>query len=331
MGQARFYQCARSYNGKKRRACHVVWTCRRVAEIQASEAIPAGQPRVLAEVVLYRAEPDCGESAALRTLLAERQREPAWARDVAVVVWDNSPRSRELPVEFDGVSRADTANPGLRAAYEFTLGEAVWRDVPWVLLLDQDTEVTAEYLAEVLRETSAAGPGVGALLPRLVHRGAVVSPVHPQRLGPPREFDGTEAMVQGFNSGAVLRVAAMQAVGGFDRRFPLDYLDHATFAALQRGGWRVRVLGSRLQHGLSSDTGRAATVGERRRQASTLQAERRFYWAYGDGTDRVLHPLRLLRRAVSVVIRKGDWRSGVQFAGAAMGTLGQLLLGTGGK
>jgi hypothetical protein len=144
-----------------------------------------------------------------------------------------------------------------------------------------------------------------ALVPKLVEKGVMCSPAEPPVLGVPLawEHEGLAgARLIAFNSGAVLRVGAVVAMGGFPDGFPLEYLDHATFAALQARGGRVYVMRSTLEHALSSNSEKtdAASV---RRQAVVLESERRFYARYGTLQQRGLRRVRLLKAAAGRIVR----------------------------
>lgn len=273
---------------------------------------------VLAVMVLYRMHAE--ESPAYRSLQELRRSDERIASGLPLLLWDNSPVPQTAPASlyhetpYDYFCQ-DTRNPGLGAAYSEGLRMATKQRIPWLLLLDQDTEVTAGYLQELFRAVADAGPGVDALVPRLLQAGSPVSPLLPRQVGPPTVYHGpagvftgsdSRTKLQAFNSGACLRVSALQKIGGFDHRFPLDYLDHATFAALQRAGSLVFVLDAALSHSLSTNTGLRSTPAQRARQRSILSAERRFYRIYGSLLDRLLHPARLLRRAASELVNKRD-------------------------
>lgn len=278
-------------------------------------------------------EHPCGDTCPIFavTVLYGRtaQESPAFralqAAAIPQLVWDNSPVTSGKAIQGDDSGatatcfHSDPSNPGLATPYNAALRLAVQRGAAWLVLLDQDTEVTEPYLREVLslvRDTSLPKSTV-ALLPQLIHRGSVVSPVAPRTVGPHRPYAQGRPW-QAFNSGAVLRVSALQDMGGFDTRFPLDYLDHATFAALQQRGGDVRVLHQALEHPLSSDTGAALSESLRHRQAAALAAEGRFYRAFGTPAEKRLLPLRFLRRALSVALHKRDWRSAAQLVKAAL-------------
>lgn len=276
-----------------------------------------GAKTVLATLVLYRMCAD--ESPAYCSLQRLRRQDGEIGRRIALLLWDNSPVVKPAPASLQiggsaGVQdrfHRDTRNPGLAAAYAEGLRQAAEEGVPWLLLLDQDTEVTAAFLLELFSSMDAVGDGVDAIVPRLMQAGVAVSPLLPRRMGPPAVFTGPDGIFRGrvlqaFNSGAAFRVAALQRMGGFDVRFPLDYLDHATFAALQRAGGRVFALQAAIGHSLSTNTGQRSTATQRERQRSILAAERRFYRLYGSFADRALHSVRLVRRAASESVKKRD-------------------------
>jgi len=109
----------------------------------------------------------------------------------------------------------------------------------------------------------------------------------------------------------LLRVSAVRAIGGFPAEFPLDYLDHATFAELQAQGGRVYVLQSVLEHELSSNTERPSAAAARR-QHMVLHAEQRFYARYGTPKQRWLRRVRLLKAVAGRLLRRKEagqtWR-----------------------
>jgi GT2 family glycosyltransferase len=230
---------------------------------------------------------------------------PELAEAMDLLIVDNTPQAQIVPAEYAGRYLHDGLNPGLAERYHYALGLAATEGFDWLMLLDHDTVVTSEYLAEVWARVGSVGPDVVALVPRLTERGVVCSPAEPPALGPPRAWQAegpASARLIAFNSGAVLRVSAMLAIGGFSKEFPLDYLDHATFAALQDKGGLVYVLGAALEHELSSNTERKGAAAVQRQEA-VLAAERRFYARYGTLGQRWLRRVRLLKAAAGRIVR----------------------------
>ena len=239
-----------------------------------------------------------------------------------LMLWDNTPGDVALPAGFAGVYHHDRSNPGLAAAYKTALQHAINTGAEWLMLLDQDTAVTEEYLAEVLTATKASQ--AAALVPRLTCNGRTISPFLPVTVGPPRELAddvvGKHVQpLQAFNSGAVLSVAALQAAGGFDTDFPIDYLDHATFTRLQRSGGQIEVLHTRLEHALASQAPGPLGKDALRRERDILAGERRYFRKYGTALERRQYPLRMLRRAASVIVHKRDFRNAGMMLRAMLG------------
>ena len=275
--------------------------------VPVNDATNNTKPRLVAVVVLYGTAAEA--SATLRSLHAAMDASPETAGELEVVVWDNTPGVRERPAGFAGTYWHTPSNPGLAAAYNRALDHARERGAQWVITLDQDTHITTDYLQEMLhvtRHTSAA-----AVLPRLVWRGRMLSPFRPRTQGPALPLEesltgDTSEYLQAFNSGAALSVAFLSRAGGFDLGFPLDYLDHATFARVHREGGSIHVLRAHLEHELSSQTPGRLTSAAMQRERSVLASERRFVRAYGTPDEQRMYPVRILRRAASVLVHRRD-------------------------
>jgi GT2 family glycosyltransferase len=272
---------------------------------------------ILAVIVLYRVAADASQAfCSLRSLMAA---DPQAAAGIDLMLFDNSPQPQPRPAGYTGPYIANPANPGLAACYNLALQSAQRQAIPWLMLLDQDTTLTRDYLTEVSAqiESLAHQQEVVALVPRLTDHGVVCSPIHPPAFGPARPIangaSGVSAdRLHAFNSGAVLRVRAVAAIGGFAEDFPLDYLDHATFAALQDRGGRLYILNATLQHELSSNQEGRTDLAFAQRQASWLDAEYRFYHRFGSTGDQLRRRLRLLRACAGRILRRKEvnqtWR-----------------------
>ena len=181
--------------------------------------------------------------------------------------------------------RHDPSNPGLAAAYEWAAAEAEAAGCSWLLLLDQDTRLTPDFLDEVGRlvENDAALPqDVDVLLPTVVHDGRVLSPHRRVRLRTRPVTTRAPGVIRErcswVNSGTVLRLSALKAVGGFPQDYPLDHLDHALAHRLQAHGSRALLLAATLEHRLSL-LDRSSLGADR--LAGVLEAEERFYGEHG--------------------------------------------------
>ncbi len=275
-----------------------------------------------AVLVLYRVRAEGSES--WRTMKAALSESKELAAEVGkrlrLLVYDNTPEApgsdggivegarAETEFRMAGVEvryERDAANGGLVAAYSRALNEA--GDAEWLLLLDQDTTLTAEYLREAMRlaDELAGDESVGAIVPKLRSGGKVQSPHRALGWGQApldEKFKGraTEAetgAVTAYNSGALLRVSAMRELGGFPPGFWLDYLDHATFAELRQAGKSVWVMEAQLEHAMSwEDPEREMTV---ERYRGVLAAEERYHRRYGSRGSALAFRLRMLKKAIA--------------------------------
>ena len=142
----------------------------------------------------------------------------------------------------------DPSNGGLATAYNFALARAESEDREWLLLLDQDTSLTREFIVELLetaRTPAYAARQVAAIVPKLLVNGKVYSPAIPfidqmRRQFLPSQTSPRLPMSSEFSRGpcmpitpaSTLSVSALRSIGGFPVEFWLDFLDHAVFHAL---------------------------------------------------------------------------------------------------
>ena len=259
--------------------------------------------RIYVILVLYKMSPL--ESASYRTMEEALQTRPALARCVELMVVDNSPAAQELPEHASGCYLHDGTNPGLARRYNAALEQASAANATWLMLLDQDTSLTSAYFDEVerLAESLAADERIAGFLPRLVAGERLLSPHIPEfRRSPYRlhlEVKGVlGGLVRGFNSGAILRVSALTAIGGFPEQYWLDYLDHATFHRLQQQGGEFYVMDVSLEHDLSIHRkGKHADPANAERHRNQLAAQMLFYQEHGTPEERRRNRRDLISRA----------------------------------
>jgi GT2 family glycosyltransferase len=179
---------------------------------------------------------------------------------VRVLLWDNSPSARsgeELP---DGVAYfPDESNSGLATAYNRAREWAALNGSEWLLTLDQDTAVPEDFFQKMADAARASTryAGIGAIVPQITAEGRQLSPNRFQFGAIPRwwrsGYVGVPAeTVFAFNSGAMLKVSALEQVGGYDPRFWLDDSDAMIFSKLHEYGKRVYVAGDiQVEHEFS--------------------------------------------------------------------------------
>jgi len=264
--------------------------------------------KVLVVIVLYKRKAEESETySELRRLLDEN---PLAADAVELMICDNTPTIQSPPPGFTGTYLSDTSNPGLAKHYNAALKIAQEHGISWLMLFDQDTTPTREYVDEVEEGIDAwtTDSSIVAVVPKLHNGKKICSPhetptwAHPSF--PPDRCGRSESLLYGFNSGAILRVDSLRRIGGFPEEFWLDYLDHATFSQLQSGGGHVYVMKSRLEHQLSiADTRISVSTT---RYKNILRSERFFYGKYGTSRDRFYLNIRLAKTTLRFLIK--EWR-----------------------
>jgi GT2 family glycosyltransferase len=280
---------------------------------------------IYAVIVLYNVAPS--SSAAVAAFEAAADADAALKENFHLLLYDNSPSASDATPRFE--YHHDPRNEGLPAAYNFALDRAGAEDCRWLLLLDQDTQVTRDYLLEVIALTKQFNddPTIGAIVPKLVSAKGIKSPTldflewlrrqmqfpRKRALFATREMYGLQdEQFSAFNSASVLRVSALQQIGGFPHEFWLDFLDIAVFNRLHGAGWRMFVMHATLLHELSMDSRVFyEKQGGLARHRNLLAAMVLFVNTHGTKRDRGLMRMWLLRNAMNLFISARDKRFGV--------------------
>jgi GT2 family glycosyltransferase len=263
---------------------------------------------ILAILVLYNRELSQSQSGS--SLLRILNDSPELAKHFSLVLYDNSPHPQtpEIAAGYPICYIHDPSNGGLASAYNFALQRAESEEREWLLLLDQDTSLTPEFVLELVQATGSlhSRSEVAAIVPKLQVNGRIDSPAadlfHQMRrqfLRPEQSITRETVGIQkqslcSYNSGSALRVTALRSTGGFPSEFWLDFLDHAVFHALFINGFRVYVLRSILEHDSSySDIGSVPIW----RLRNIILARTLYVRKSGTFVDRVLYRIWLLRHS----------------------------------
>jgi GT2 family glycosyltransferase len=268
---------------------------------------------ILALVVLYKCE--LAQSQSVSSLFKILGDHPELAKHFSLLLYDNSPQPQDhtMRATFPGDYVHDPSNGGLATAYNFALARAEAEQRAWLLLFDQDTVLTEEFLFELVESAGMlhGQAEVGAIVPKLLVRGVIYSPEesfldqvrHQYRSLRTIEKDAVgvqQRHLNAYNSGATLRVSAMRAIGGFPLHFWLDYLDHAVFRALFVGSFRMYVMRAELVHNSSLAEVTSLPLWRLR---NILQAQTLFVKQSGGFFDRILYRIFLLR------FSRGLWKN----------------------
>lgn len=257
---------------------------------------------ITAIVVLYQRAAD--QSPALQSLLRFLRSNTS----IRILVYDNSPQSQTKPIAMppNVTYYAASQNGGLAPAYNLALTQASEQGDEWLLLVDQDTELTDAYLQELLAlaESLFSNQSVSAVVPKLAWKGKVHSPeehlfdqlrsqFQHRDHGVSLSASGIQApRLVAYNSGALMRVSALLAIGGFPSEFWLDYLDHAVFHMLAARGWYIYIMQSVLAHPLAHRDPNEVPLW---RERNVLSAQTLFIRRFGSFPDKLRYRLFLLR------------------------------------
>ena len=261
-------------------------------------------------IVLYRMGP--AESPAFQSALQARAG-LSEGDAVQILLWDNSPEAASGAQLHDGVRYVhDPRNLGLACAYNRGLEMAIDAKSDWLITLDQDTSVPADYFLKMSLAATAsrAIAGVGAIVPQIHAGGRIVSPNYFVLGAIPRWFSGghcgvPEQAVYAFNSGSMLSVTALQQIGGYDPWFWLDNSDAQVFNRLHQHGKRVYIAGdTALQHDFSMKNMSERMSADRYR--NTLLAETAFWDMRMNRMAGWERGLRLLLRLIKHRVRQDN-------------------------
>lgn len=183
-------------------------------------------------------------------------------QSIDIFVFDNSPiaqydKNSFIYDKFNVTYCSNIFNPGLAVAYNEALSLALLNNRKWILLLDQDTLLTPEYLEELKSiNLDDFSTQVVAIIPR-------VFSLNNNSISPSKMFVGgicrpvnlpdglVKSSITGINSGTLLRVEYMNSINGFCLDFPLDMLDHWYFRKIFKDGKFVFLMKSSIEQDLS--------------------------------------------------------------------------------
>lgn len=258
--------------------------------------------KILAAMVRYQTA--LAESPTIKGLGAAFQERPELANAYSVMIWDNSPVSLidpQLPFPF--LYRHSKANVGPSGAYNGAMKYAIDHDFSWMLLLDQDTAVTATFLETMLRHARdlLQQLEIAAIAPTVYVGKSVVSP-REYRFNHHRAYpDGELGVAPGepfaINSGCMIRPKSLERVGGYSTDFWLDYSDIYLFHQFHLHGMKTWCAAdATLDHDMSiMDYDRLMTPWRYRNYSL---AESAFNDLYKGRLENAAQTLRLAVRAI---------------------------------
>lgn len=236
------------------------------------------------------------------------------ASQISVTLYDNSKFSQSKKIDVGGLNIEyihDSRNLGISTAYNYALKAAEKNGEEWLLLLDQDTTISKEFLNELIKRTIQLSNtrSVVAVTPKVFSNNRLISPKIVKRNGRFKDLkdiknEFVDKEVMAINSGTLLKVSYLNEIGGFNNNFNLDYLDHWLFNRIFNDNKKVYILEFKLKHKLSVSNKRSYVDVERYK--SILDAERLYYKKYRDSYSKWTYVMYLIPRTCKQFIFVGN-------------------------
>lgn len=141
-------------------------------------------------------------------------------------------------------------NAGIAAALNAGLAHAREHGYPWLLTLDQDSEPTPAMVAEMAAALTASPESarVAVLAPQHIDRRLGMSGVQREMLAAELPY---RPLITAMTSGNLVAIEAAAAIGGWEEKLFIDFVDHEFCLRLRRHGWRIlHAPRARLRHSL---------------------------------------------------------------------------------
>ncbi len=175
-----------------------------------------------------------------------------------LIIFNNSSEI-EIPHSESYTSFTNLENSKLVEAYNFAFDFAKKNSAKWLLLLDQDTNITAEYfqtLSYTLDKEKIGGKqNVAAVVPFLTKNNKIISPHQllffnniTRKIKHPGFFNHH---IIALNTLSLLKIDFLDQINGFSNKYPLDMLDYWVYSQIFKHKKSVYLMECRVEHDLS--------------------------------------------------------------------------------
>jgi len=186
---------------------------------------------------------------------------------------------------------------------------------PWLLTLDQDTQMSMEAITALVSFAEAhasALVNVGVVAPRTVRVGSEAL-TYPETMR-----DGLITTHEVFQSGALWNVSLLRSIGGFDESLGMDAVDAAACLRLrERGALVLLAPGVSIEHGwgrteFRSLGGRRIAITHHDAARRSTIVRNRLRLAPAEFRQSPIHALRTLRRVatstvLAAIVERDRW------------------------
>lgn len=245
--------------------------------------------KVAVAVILYK----CGfnESDSIKSII-EYLDNNSVSNEYKLYVYDNSEYEQtESDARF--IYIANKSNLMLSDNYNRCLRLCENNAVDWLILLDQDSVLSKEYLDIIFN--SELDSGRACYIPKILSKEKKTIAPYSVGFGFRKKYNITEkSKLYSVNSGTILNVEFfIDKIGKFSPNYPLDFLDHWYFNRIHKMGGKVCMLNAEIVHDLSVASGGVVSLP---RYLMILTAERKFIYNELGILNRIPYKLNLLRR-----------------------------------
>ncbi len=253
------------------------------------------------------------DSKTFNSLLQNYANRPERFNQFRLLIYDNGMTKQTTPLDtpFDCQYVHNPENGGLAVAYNYALNEAIKTCHDWLLLLDQDSSLPEDFIDNLSRDLSGLEKNntVCAVVPKMRYKNILFSPCKDLFGGTLRPIDMRHkgicaSKAYAIGSGITVKVSFLQAIGGFNEFYWLDFLDRWLFITINKMGGKVYVTDSIVDHELSV-MNYDKFMNEQRYQ-NILRYETIFMNTFKSKADRFVYYLRLLKRIIYLSITVND-------------------------
>jgi GT2 family glycosyltransferase len=209
----------------------------------------------LVVVVIYEIE--LAESSTLNSLIKLRKNTPNFPE---ILMYDNS-RHAKFDEQFSNYItyyQHDSANNGVGGAYNYAIDLACRVNKEWLILFDQDTDVSDNYFEQLFISINRFPQG-NLFCPTVLSNNRILSPAYyflhrAFTLKQPKPGLLKSRYFTVINSGLAIRLSELQKLGGYDSELLLDFSDHYFFSKYKKRNSNFVVMNCQNQHRLSANS-----------------------------------------------------------------------------
>ena len=143
-------------------------------------------------------------------------------------------------------------NIGLSRAYNYVLKNTKFNDDDYIIILDDDTKITTDYIKEALKNIEKKEYDV--ILPIVKSNNLIISPSNVQFNCRVKAVNNISALdfskITAINSGMVVKSSVYKKIKYNEKMF-LDYVDHSFMKNVRKLNLRIKVLDSEIVQSFS--------------------------------------------------------------------------------